>query len=153
MTSFRRYVLSPESKKSSKLSIRDAVGPAFSKKIKSTKHHAVRDELGEILIRDAESSKSEEEHPGSIRYALRSELSWTHYRLLIRVENEAARTWYMDEAASQNWSTRVLERQINSLYFTRLLSSKNKKELVKKRQMKHRKTNLISLILLTTPTF
>ena len=38
----------------------------------------------------------------------------------------------MDEAASQNWSTRVLERQINSLYFTRLLSSKNKKELVKK---------------------
>ena len=92
----------------------------------------MRDELGEILIRDAESSKSEEEHPGSIRYALRSKLSWTHYRLLIRVENEAARTWYMDEAASQNWSTRVLERQINSLYFTRLLSSKNKKELVKK---------------------
>ena len=35
--------------------------------------------------------------------AVRSELSWTHYRLLTRVENEAARQWYMNEAADQNW--------------------------------------------------
>lgn len=58
-----------------------------------------------------------------IRDALRHELSWTHYRLLIRVEPERARQWYMNEAASQNWSTRAMERQINTLYYERLLAS------------------------------
>jgi len=66
----------------------------------------------------------------SILQALRRELSWTHYRLLMRVEDEAARNYYMNEAADQNWSTRTLERQINSLYFQRLLSSKNKQSLI-----------------------
>lgn len=46
-------------------------------------------------------------------YALRSELSWTHYRLLMRVENENARQFYIEEAIKSNWSTRQLERQIN----------------------------------------
>lgn len=68
----------------------------------------------------------------SIPRAMRTELSWTHYRLLMRVEDEAARNYYMNEAAEQNWSTRVLERQINSLYFQRLLSSKNKQPLIAK---------------------
>lgn len=63
---------------------------------------------------------------------LRQELSWTHYRLLMRVENAEARNYYMNEAAQQNWSTRVLERQINTLYFERLLSSKNKQALIQK---------------------
>jgi predicted nuclease of restriction endonuclease-like (RecB) superfamily len=58
--------------------------------------------------------------------ALRYELSWTHYRLLLRVDSEEARTWYMDEAVGQNWSTRVLERQIGTLFYERLLSSKGK---------------------------
>ncbi len=48
---------------------------------------------------------------------LRTELSWTHYRLLLKVKNEEARYWYMNEAADNGWSTRVLERQINSFYF------------------------------------
>jgi predicted nuclease of restriction endonuclease-like (RecB) superfamily len=61
-----------------------------------------------------------------IRGALRPELRWTHYRLLLRVENEKARGWYLTEAADQNWSTRALERQINSLYYERLLMSRNK---------------------------
>lgn len=47
-------------------------------------------------------------------YALRSELSWTNYRLLMRVENENAREFYMQEAVKSQWSTRQLERQINS---------------------------------------
>lgn len=55
--------------------------------------------------------------------ALRHELSWTHYRLLLRVEDERARAWYMNEAAGQNWSTRALERQIGTLYYERLLAS------------------------------
>jgi DUF1016 N-terminal domain len=66
--------------------------------------------------------------------ALRSELSWTHYRLLLRVDTSAARLWYMQEAAAQNWSTRVLERQISTLYYDRLLSSPDKDRLLAETQ-------------------
>ncbi|WP_460644726.1 PDDEXK nuclease domain-containing protein [Lacrimispora brassicae] len=59
-------------------------------------------------------------------YALRSELSWTHYRLLMRVENKNAREFYLEESIKANWSTRQLERQINSFFYERLLSSQNK---------------------------
>jgi len=62
--------------------------------------------------------------------ALRAELTWTHYRLLLSVENENARKFYLNEAAETGWSTRQLERQINSFYYERLLSSKDKKPLV-----------------------
>ena len=62
--------------------------------------------------------------------AVRSELSWTHYRLLLKVEKEDARVFYMKEAITGNWSTRQLERQINSLYFDRLLISKDRKGLM-----------------------
>ena len=61
-----------------------------------------------------------------IRGALRPELSWTHYRRLIRIENPKARKWYMEESIEQNWSARALDRQINVLYYERLLSSKDK---------------------------
>lgn len=58
--------------------------------------------------------------------AVRSELSWTHYRLLSRVQSEEARLWYMTEAAAQNWSSRALERQIGTLFYERLLLSQDK---------------------------
>lgn len=58
--------------------------------------------------------------------ALRSELSWTHYRTLLKVESDSARHWYMNEAATQNWSTRALERQIGTLYYERLLASQDR---------------------------
>jgi len=57
--------------------------------------------------------------------ALRSELSWTHYRLLLRVENDQARQFYLQEAIECNWSTRSLERQIGNLYYDRMLMSQN----------------------------
>lgn len=57
---------------------------------------------------------------------LRSELSWTHYRLLLSIENPGAREWYMHEAADQHWSTRALDRQISVLYYERLLASRKK---------------------------
>jgi predicted nuclease of restriction endonuclease-like (RecB) superfamily len=67
------------------------------------------------------------------RDALRPELSWTHYRILMRVEKESAREFYLQECVEGNWSTRQLERQINSLYFERILmSSKQGRPLVKK---------------------
>lgn len=62
-------------------------------------------------------------------YALRSELSWTHYRLLMRVENDNARDFYLQEAVKSGWSTRQLERQINTFFYERLLSSKNKEKV------------------------
>ena len=64
-------------------------------------------------------------------YALRSELTWTHYRLLMRVENENARNFYIEECIKSNWSTRQLERQITTLFYERLLSSKDKEKVLK----------------------
>lgn len=50
-------------------------------------------------------------------------LTWSHMRLLLRIDNDKARLWYLNEAASQMWSTRTLERNINMQYYERLLSS------------------------------
>lgn len=60
------------------------------------------------------------------RDALRLELSWTHYRILMRIENPRAREWYVAEAVTQHWSVRALDRQIGVLYYERLLASKEK---------------------------
>lgn len=65
--------------------------------------------------------------------AVRSELTWTHYRLLLKVEREDAKAFYMQEAIECNWNTRTLERQVNSLYFERMVMTAQKegKQLVK----------------------
>jgi hypothetical protein len=60
-----------------------------------------------------------------IRDALRHELSWTHYRMIMKIENPNAREYYLEESAKGVWSTRQLERQINSFCYERVLSSKN----------------------------
>ena len=51
-------------------------------------------------------------------------LSWTHIRLIMRLDNEKERAYYLNEASEQNWSSRQLERNIKTGYFRRLLSSK-----------------------------
>jgi predicted nuclease of restriction endonuclease-like (RecB) superfamily len=56
-------------------------------------------------------------------HALRGKLSWTHYRSIMRVQNPNARNYYIREAADNNWSTRQLDRNINTLYYERLLST------------------------------
>lgn len=61
-------------------------------------------------------------------YALRSKLSWTHHRLIMRVENSKVREYYLHETEEQNWSSRVLERNINTSYYQRLLSSQDTKQ-------------------------
>ncbi|MEW6128192.1 MAG: DUF1016 N-terminal domain-containing protein [Acidobacteriota bacterium] len=58
-----------------------------------------------------------------IRNAVRAELTWTHYRLLLKVERQEARNFYMLESINNNRSTRELERQINSLLYERLALS------------------------------
>ena len=57
-------------------------------------------------------------------------LSWTHYRTLMRIENQNARDWYIKETIENHWSVRALERQISVLYYERLLSSSDKTALV-----------------------
>lgn len=88
--------------------------------------HALRDESLENTVQKS--------------HALRSELSWTHYRLLMSVENTLARDYYIEEAIAQNWSTRALERQINSFYYERIISSKNKKAII---QEAKKNTNML----------
>lgn len=99
-----------------------------------SKRNALRAESHDSQKGNAPRSISIEKHglPGAekIYASIRPELSWTHYRLLLRLENDSAREWYMNEAADQNWSTRQLDRQISTLYYERLLAS-HEKEPVK----------------------
>ena len=62
---------------------------------------------------------------------LHPNLSWTHYRLLLRVEKTDARAFYEIEAIKNSWSARELERQFSSLLYERLALSKDKKGLMK----------------------
>lgn len=53
-------------------------------------------------------------------------LSWTHYRILLQVSDLKARAWYEKEAYEQTWSTKTLQRNVNTQYYYRLLQSQNK---------------------------
>lgn len=63
-----------------------------------------------------------------IRHALRDELTWTHYRLLLRVKDEQARNYYITQTIDAGWSTRDLDRQISSLLYERSVLSRGKSE-------------------------
>ncbi|WP_396191344.1 YhcG family protein [Flavobacterium sp.] len=65
-----------------------------------------------------------------IANSLRSQLSWTHYRLLLRIDNEDKREYYIAETVKNNWSVRQMERQINSQLFERLLLSNDKESVL-----------------------
>lgn len=81
-----------------------------------------------------------------IRHALRGELTWTHYRLLLKIEKAEAREFYVNETINSNWSTRELDRQINSLLFERLSLSRDKKgvlELANKGHEINRTSDLV----------
>jgi len=98
--------------------------------LKFSKNHAVSDESQKVHAVRGKSQKSDAlRHESQRVNALRSELSWTHYRLLLKVEEEAARNFYMLECVENDWSTRELERQINSLLYERLVLSKGNKKI------------------------
>lgn len=63
-------------------------------------------------------------------------LKWTHFRSLITVDNPEARNWYMNEAASENWASRTLDRNISSQYYYRLLQSQHKEPVVQEMKEK-----------------
>lgn len=78
-------------------------------------------------ISNAVRSESGAWQPGQ----LHTDLSWTHYRTLLRVEKPEARSFYEIEATQNNWAARELERQINSLLYERLALSRDKKGLLR----------------------
>ena len=64
-----------------------------------------------------------------IRSTLCSELSWSHYRVLMRISDKTARDFYTEECAKSAWSVRQLERQIHTMYYQRLLASRDKESV------------------------
>ena len=96
-------------------------------------HHAVSDKSAEISaavrakLALGPTLGGESWQPGQ----LHTNLSWTHYRTLLRVEKAEARSFYEIEAIQNNWAARELERQINSLLYERLALSRDKKGLLR----------------------
>ena len=82
-----------------------------------------------------------------IRYTLCSEfkLSWSHIRLIMRLDDKNAREYYLSESSSQEWSVRVLERNIRSGYFNRLLSSQKTIPAKTKKKTQRKEDSLAKL--------
>ena len=70
-----------------------------------------------------------------IRDALRHELGWTHYRILMREKDPIAREWYMNECVASGWSSRDLERQVSTDAYHRLLSAANPDRRKRKKEL------------------
>jgi predicted nuclease of restriction endonuclease-like (RecB) superfamily len=71
-----------------------------------------------------------------ISHTLCDQLSWSHYRSLLKVKSERARLFYIRESEQNDWTVRALERQINSFYYERILSSKDKEPVIKEAKEK-----------------
>lgn len=97
-----------------------------SEEFKKQKHQTLSDESSLLPQKDQTQSTQSE---------LRL-LPWSHYERLIRVEDKKAREWYAKEAFEQGWSFRTLNRNINTLYYERLLMSKKKQPVVNEMQDK-----------------
>lgn len=72
-----------------------------------------------------------------IAHTLRAQLNWSQYKLLIRIEDEDKRTYYKEEMCTNNWSSRQLERQINSQLYERLLIINDKDKIFTFANHKH----------------
>lgn len=98
----------------------------LSEEFKKQKHQTLSDEL---------SSHFQKGQTPPAQFELRL-LPWSHYERLIRVEDKQAREWYAKEAFEQGWSFRTLNRNINTLYYERLLMSTKKQPVVDEMQDK-----------------
>lgn len=63
-------------------------------------------------------------------------LTWTHFRSLLRVQDEEARLWYMKEAADEGWNYRTLDRNIGTQYYYRLLQAPKKEKVISEMKQK-----------------
>lgn len=64
-------------------------------------------------------------------------LTWTHFRSLLRVSDDDARVWYMSEAAHENWNVRILDRNISTQYYHRLLQFPKKEAVIAEMKRKN----------------
>ena len=71
-------------------------------------------------------------------------LSWTHYRTLLQVFDKKARDWYAKEALEQTWSTRTLQRNIDTQYYYRLLKSQVKEPVINEMEENNKENYLIN---------
>ena len=97
-----------------------------SEEFKKQKHQTLSDESS-LLPQKGQTPPAQFE----LRF-----LPWSHYERLIRVEDKKAREWYAKEAFNEGWSYRTLNRNINTLYYERLLMSKKKRPVVDEMQDK-----------------
>ena len=74
--------------------------------------------------------------PIQILNACVQNLNWTHLRSLLRVSDENARIWYLNEAAKENWSSRTLDQNISTQYYYRLLQTPQKEAVIAEMQEK-----------------
>lgn len=81
-----------------------------------------------------------------IRQTLSAELSWSHYQLLMRVDEENARTFYTEECIKSGWSVRQLQRQINTMFYQRILASKDKESVAAEIQTTEPKPEYVKII-------
>lgn len=98
----------------------------LSEEFKKQKHQTLSDESS-LLPQKGQTQPAQ--------FELRL-LSWSHYERLIRVEDKKAREWYAKEAFNEGWSYRTLNRNINTLYYERLLMSTKKQPVVDEMQDK-----------------
>ena len=101
-------------------------------------------------LSDESSLLPQKDQTQSIQSELRL-LPWSHYERLIRVEDKKAREWYAKEAFEQGWSFRTLNRNINTLYYERLLMSKKKQPVVNEMQDKTKAYQLDKLEYIKSP--
>lgn len=78
-------------------------------------------------------------------------LNWTHFRCLLRVDDEDARIWYMKEACEEGWSSRTLDRNISTQYYFRLLQSPKKEAVIAEMKEKNTENQKNSFELLKSP--
>lgn len=117
ITNFKKFYL-----KFKELAIHQTVSEKFKKQKQQTQS-------------DESSLLPQKGQTESAQFELRL-LPWSHYERLIRVEDKKAREWYAKEAFEQGWSFRTLNRNINTLYYERLLMSKKKRPVVDEMQDK-----------------
>lgn len=86
-----------------------------------------------------------------IRDTLCPELSWSHYRLLMRIEDKNRRDFYLAECVASNWSVRQLERQINSFFFERLLATQSEEKIAVKGEIQTLEPNTDPRYILKDP--
>ena len=78
-------------------------------------------------------------------------LNWTHFRSLLRVADESARLWYLKEATQESWSSRMLDRNIGTQYYYRLLQSPEKEAVISEMLLKNAENQKNQFELLKSP--